>query len=318
MFPPQIEAGARRALQLRNLLNEICQALADHDRREIRIRAAHDRHDRCVTDPEDLHAVHAQALIDYGHVVRRWSHLTGADTVVVTIVGLARELTPVFLGTWLNKRAIKFFDLRLVNQFVDELHRLDHRLQIFGMLEHARIDIQLIVRISAMQKDSAAIALLEQVRRNRHHALQTRYFRRRPHVDVKIRRLADRISPNDQTEARHDPIYLGLLWSFVSHKNHGMVLIVLADAVQLVHDGNSMLLELRRWSDAGQHEDLRRAVDAGSKKDLSAQRRMHLSVFLIIHAFGLLAGELQRMHRRLIDDREILAPARPVQIGDYR
>jgi hypothetical protein len=57
--------------------------------------------------------------------------------MVITIIGLSRELAPVFSRTRLNQRAVKFSDLRLANQFVDELHRFDHRLQILGMFEHA-------------------------------------------------------------------------------------------------------------------------------------------------------------------------------------
>ena len=91
---------------------------------------------------------------------------------------------------------------------------------------------------------------------------KTGHFRRRPHVDVKIGRFADRIFANDQTKARHHPVDFGFFRPFVGHENHRVILIVLADAVELMHDGNAVFLELRRRTDTGQHQNLRRTVDA--------------------------------------------------------
>ncbi len=44
---------------------------------------------------------------------------------------------------------------------------------------------------------------------------------------------------------------------------------------------------------------------------------MHLAVSLVDHTLRFFARELERMHRRLIDDRQILPPARLIQISDH-
>ena len=112
----------------------------------------------------------AQSLIDHGRRIGTWPHFTSADTMVITVVCLARERTPIFSSARLDQRSVKFFDLRTPHQLVNELHRLDHRFQIFGMLQHARVDAHLIVRIRALQKNPTAISLFEQMSRDRHHA----------------------------------------------------------------------------------------------------------------------------------------------------
>src|SRR5688572_33475378 len=102
------------------------------------------------------------------------------------------------------------------------------------MFEHAGVNAELLLGVRALQKNSAAISLLEQVRRDRHHALKTAHLRWRPHVDVKIGRLADWALTNDQSEARHNPVFFGLSGPLESHKHHRMVLIVFAESFELM------------------------------------------------------------------------------------
>src|SRR5262245_59019127 len=112
------------------------------------------------------------------------------------------------------------------------------------MFQHRGIDAHLIMRIGALQVNSAAVALLQQMRRARHHPLQTSYFGWWPHIDVKISRLPDGILADDQTEARYHPVFFGLLRSFVSHEHDRMIVIVLADTFELMHHRDIVFLEL--------------------------------------------------------------------------
>ena len=88
----------KRALSvLRQFLDEIRRAFADHHAGEIGIGVRDRRHDRRVADPEIIHAVYAQVLVDYGHTVGRRSHFAGADAVKITGVSGAGKLGPIFI-----------------------------------------------------------------------------------------------------------------------------------------------------------------------------------------------------------------------------
>src|SRR5918999_581257 len=121
------------------------------------------------------------------------------------------------------------------------------------MFEHAGIDAELLLWIGALQKNPAAISLLEQVRRDRHHALETAHLRGRPHVDVKIGGFTDWVLADDQAKARHYPIFSGFFGPFEGHKDHRVILIIFADSFHFMDSWNAMLLQLVGLTDAGEH-----------------------------------------------------------------
>src|SRR5215813_9127413 len=126
--------------------------------------------------------------------------------MVITVVSRARKLPPIVPRSWLNERSIKFSRRSFVHQLIDKLHRLNHRLQIARVFQHAGIDSWQLMGIPALEKNPPSVSLLEQVGRYRHHALDARYFCRRSHVDVKIRTVVERILPDDEPKTRNNPV----------------------------------------------------------------------------------------------------------------
>ena len=82
----------------------------------------------------------------------------------------------------------------------------------------------------------------QQVRRDRHHALQTADLGRRSHVDVKIGRFTHWIFTDDQAEARHAPIFFSFSRAFERHKGHRVVLVGFADSFQFMDHRNVVFL----------------------------------------------------------------------------
>ena len=74
------------------------------------------------------------------------------------------------------------------------------------MFQHARIDSRQFMGVRALEKNAPAVTLFQEMRRYRHHALNARDFGRRPHIDVKIRAVVNRVFLDDEPETRNDPI----------------------------------------------------------------------------------------------------------------
>src|SRR5215510_6253252 len=106
--------------------------------------------------------------------------------MVITVVSRARKLPPIVTSSRLNERPIKFSRRSFVHQLIDKLHRLNHRLQVAGIFQHAGIDPWQLMGILALEKNPPSVSLLEQVGGYRHHTLDACDYRRRSHVDVKI------------------------------------------------------------------------------------------------------------------------------------
>src|ERR1044071_769312 len=81
-------------------------------------------------------------------------------------------------------------------------------------------------------------------------------------------------------------------------------------------DRNSVLLQLSLGTNPGKHQDLRRTIHSGRKKNLAARDRVDLAVLFVADALGFLSGELDRMHLSFGDNRQVRPFSNRIEIGD--
>ena len=89
----------------------------------------------------------------------------------------------------------------------------------------------------------------------------------------------------------------------------GMVLKILADAGRIEDDFDAGLAQMRRRTNARQHQDLRRLQRAGAEDDFTAGAQLADSVILLVFdADGAAALEQNFSHARAAFDPQIIAP----------
>ena len=127
------------------------------------------------------------------------------------------------------------------------------------MLQHARIDHRQIRRIRTLQRQAAAIGLLQQVTGEADHVADPGNRGDVAQDDVKIDILARRIAFEIEFQGRAAArVRLETVrFRFQRHRHHGMVLIIFADAVESMDDRNAMTFQLIARADAREHENLR-------------------------------------------------------------
>src|SRR5262249_40757179 len=154
---------------------------------------------------------------------------------------------------------------------------------------HARIDTRQVRRVGSLQRQSAAIGLLQQVTREADHVANSGNGSDLAQDDVKIDALERRIALEIELQRRAAaPVRLvAARFRLERHRYYWMILIVFTDALQRTHDGNSVALELSARADAREHENLRRVIHTGAEHDFVCGGGVLVGVFSIENAFDL-------------------------------
>ncbi len=163
-----------------------------------------------------------------------WPHFAGADAVKIAGVSGAGELGPIFIRTRRKQLAAKSIHRFGGGEPLHESHRRNHRLNVFGVLQHARIDYRQIRRIGTLQRQAAAIGLLQQVTGEADHVADAGNGGDVAQDDVKIdilaRRIALEIKLQGRAAARIRLVAAG--FRLERHRHHRMILVIFTDAVE--------------------------------------------------------------------------------------